>query len=106
MRYKFVDDLSILHKLNLILVGLSSYNFKSHVASDIGVDQKFLPRDNITAQGSLDIIEQWTEQNLMELNSKKSNVMIFNFTDKFQFSTRLYLKSQLLDIVHETKQNC
>ena len=28
MRFKFVDDLSILEKLNLILIGLSSYNFR------------------------------------------------------------------------------
>ena len=29
MRYKFVDDLSLLEKLNLILLGLSEYNFKT-----------------------------------------------------------------------------
>ena len=29
MRYKFVDDLSLLEKLNLILLGLSEYNFKA-----------------------------------------------------------------------------
>jgi hypothetical protein len=32
MRYKFVNDLSILEKQNLIPVGLSEYNFKNHVA--------------------------------------------------------------------------
>ena len=41
MRFKFVDDLSTLEKLNLILAGLSSYNFRNHVASDIGIEQKF-----------------------------------------------------------------
>ena len=46
MRFKFVDDLSALEKLNLILLGLSSYNFWKHVASDIGIDQKFLPPGN------------------------------------------------------------
>ena len=50
MRYKFVDDLSILEKLNLILLGLSSYNFRNHIASDIGVDQKFLPKENFQSQ--------------------------------------------------------
>ena len=40
MRFKFVDDLSILEKINLILAGLACYNFKNHVASDIGINQK------------------------------------------------------------------
>ena len=30
-RSKFVDDLSILEKLNLILLGLSEYNFKTQI---------------------------------------------------------------------------
>jgi hypothetical protein len=33
-KYKFVDDLSTLELIILIMVGLSSYNFKNHVASD------------------------------------------------------------------------
>ena len=41
-RYKFCDDLSI---LELIMLGdaLTEYNFMDHVASDVGVDQQFLP---------------------------------------------------------------
>ena len=49
-KYKFVDDLSTLEIINLIVVGLSSYNFKMHVASDIGTDQLFLPSENIDSQ--------------------------------------------------------
>ena len=45
MKFKFVDDLSTLEKLNLILAGLSSYNFKIHVASDIGINQLYLPKE-------------------------------------------------------------
>ena len=92
-----------LKNLNLILMGLSSYNFKHHVASDIGVDQKFLPSENFKSQEYLNGIVQWTDNNLMKLNSKKSNSMIFNFTKNFQFSTRLYIKDQLLDIIPECK---
>ena len=58
MRFKFVDDLSILEKLNLILVGLSEYNFRNHVASDIGVNQKFLSPSNIQSQEYLDEVEE------------------------------------------------
>ena len=37
------------------------------------------------------------------MNVGKSNVMIFNFTKDFQFSTRLYLENTLLEIVNKTK---
>ena len=50
MRFRFVDDLSILEKLNIILLGLSSYNVKQHVASDIGTNQKIFPNRNIQSQ--------------------------------------------------------
>ena len=103
MRFKFVDDLSILERLNLILQGLSSYNFRNHVASDIGIDQKYLPSQNFQSQGSLSQIEKWTEENKTMLNVKKSNIMIFNFTLDFQFSTRLYLENNLLDTTNQTK---
>ena len=91
MKFKFVDDLSTLEKLNLLLVGLSTYNFRTHVASDIGIDQKFLPSENIEAQSSLNKIVKWTKDNKMQLNAKQSNFMVFNFTNEYQFSTRLHI---------------
>ena len=103
MRFKFVDDLSVLERLNLILQGLSSYNFRNHVASDIGIDEKYLPSENFQSQESLNQIEKWTEENKMKLNVKKSNIMIFNFTLDFQFSSRLYLENKLLDTINQTK---
>ena len=42
-KFKFVDDLSTLEIINLIMVGLTFYNFKLHVASDIGTDQLHIP---------------------------------------------------------------
>ena len=41
-RFKWIDDLTTLEVINLITVGLTSYNFKQHVASDIGINQKYL----------------------------------------------------------------
>ena len=41
-KYKFIDDLSILEVINLITCGLANYNFKQHVASDIGISHKYL----------------------------------------------------------------
>ena len=103
MKFKFVDDLSTLELINLILVGLSSYNFRHHVASDVGIDDSFLPSANLNAQKSLDMLESWTNSNKMKLNVKKTNYMVFNFTENMQFTTRLYLENTLLESVKETK---
>ena len=47
LQYKYIDDLSVLEVINLISIGLTSYHFKTHVASDIGIDQSFLPAQNL-----------------------------------------------------------
>jgi hypothetical protein len=102
-KFKFVDDLSLLEIINLIAVGLSSYNFTQHVASDIGVDQLYLPSQNVLSQSYMDRICDWTESKKMLLNEDKSKIMIFNFTKNFQFSTRVLLNDKILEIIHETR---
>ena len=62
-KYKFIDDLSVLEMINLVLSGVSSYNFKHHVASNIGIHGQYLPTSNIHSQTYLDKINQWTEDN-------------------------------------------
>ena len=42
-KFKFIDDLSILEKINLLHIGLSSFNYKSNVASEIIENGYFLP---------------------------------------------------------------
>ena len=37
-KFKWIDDLSMLEIINLAFIGLTSYNFKQHVASDIGIN--------------------------------------------------------------------
>ena len=103
MRFKFVDDLSILEKLNLVLIGLSSYNFRNHVASDVGINDKYLPSCHINSQNYLDQVENWTEVNQMKLNIEKSKVIVFNFTVDSQFATRLFLENTLLETITQTK---
>ena len=102
-RYKFVDDLSLLEIINLLTIGLSSYNFKNHVASDIAIGDKYLPAVNSRSQNFLDSIQEWTDEKKMRLNQKKSKAIIFNFTNNYQFSTRLYMQGELLEIVQSTK---
>ena len=101
MRYKFVDDLSI---LELLLFGglLSDYNFKDHIASDIGIDELYVPGLNLQTQKNLDNIAQWTDENMMKLNEKKSNYMVFSHSST-EIATRLTLNGQTLDRVEEVK---
>ena len=39
----------------------------------------------------------------MTLNVKKTNNMIFNFTDRFQFNTRLHIIGETIDTIEKTK---
>ena len=77
-KFKFIDDLSMLELVNLISVGIASYNFKAHVASDISIDNYYLPVENILSQKYIDSIEEWTEQKQMKLNPDKSKYMVIN----------------------------
>ena len=99
LKFKFIDDLSFLEILNLISLGLCSYNFKHQVASDIST--QFLPPENLETQTNLEKISIWTHKNLMQLNTDKSKYMIFNFTNSYQFNTRLSLENNLLEQVSE-----
>ena len=102
-KFKFIDDLSILEIINIMSIGISSYNFKTHVASDIPENGYFIPNINLKTQDYLNRICNWTTNNKMELNKKKSQAMLFNFTTKHQFSSRTLMDSDTVDIVKETK---
>ena len=101
-RYKWVDDLSLLEIVNLVTIGLSSYNFLHHVASDVGIDQYFIDPNNLKSQTYLNKISTWTENKKMKLNEDKTKIMIFNATDNYQFTTRLSVNNHSLEIINET----
>ena len=102
-KFKFIDDLSILEKINLLSIGLSSYNYQHHVASDIIKDGYFVEAANLKSQENLDKIAKWTEQSKMLLNKSKTKLMVFNFTRNFQLSTRLCLENEVIETINETK---
>ena len=60
-RFKFVDDLSLLEIVNLLTVGITSFNLKQSIPSDIPCDNQFIPSNNLQSQGWLDNIDRWTE---------------------------------------------
>ena len=93
-KLKFIDNMSVLEIINLISLGISSFNFKSQVASDINTNHnQFINQSNLKSQAYLNEIATWTRQNLMKLNTEKSNFMIVNFTENHQFNTRLNIEN-------------
>ena len=93
----------MLEIINLVSVGISSYNFKAHVASDIGVDNSYLPAENIKTPGYIKSIEEWTNQKQMKLNSEKTKYMVINMTNNYQINTRLHMEENVLTQVSETR---
>ena len=100
-RFKYIDDLSVLHLVCLSGL-LVEYDFHQHVASDVGVEDLFLPATNYGTQDCLDSISNWTEENKMRLNSDKCNYMVFSRSQQ-KFATRLNIENTKLDRVKESK---
>ena len=97
------DDLSVIEVTHLVMSGICSYNFRQHVASDIGNHGQYLPISNIQSEKHLDEINNWTHDNQMALNRNKTKYMVVNFTKKFQFNTRISLEDTLLQEVSTCK---
>ena len=87
--------MSILEQVILADV-LMEYNFWEHVASDIGVDQRYLPPQGLETQLNLDKIVMWTDDNLMLLKESKTNYIIFTRSNQ-DFATRLTLNNKLIE---------
>ena len=102
-RYKFVDDLSFLEIIQLLSVGLATYNLKAHIPSDIPTHNQIILAKNLKSQEHLNVINKWTKKKKMQLNVKKTKNMIFNFSKKYQFITKLAVDDQNLEVVKETK---
>ena len=86
-KFKFIDDLSVLEMINLLSIGISTYNYKQLVPSDIPEKGCYIPIENLKSQDYLNKISMWTKQNKMEVNAKKRQAMIFNFTRNFQLDS-------------------
>ena len=71
-RYRFVDDLSVLEIINLITVGLATYNVKQHIPSNIPEHGQFVPAEHLKSQDYLNKINDWTLVNKMKVNENKT----------------------------------
>ena len=66
-KLKQIDDLEIIELISIAGV-LVDYDFYEHVASDVGVGQKFLPANTFEMQNTINDLAEWTEMNKMKLN--------------------------------------
>ena len=102
-RFKFVDDLSFLEIIYLLNIGLASYNFHSHISSEIPTHNQLIPGENLKSQEILNKISEWTKQQKMKLNERKTQNMIFNFSKKKQFTTKMKVNNTDLEVVDKCK---
>ena len=67
-RYKFVDDLTVLEKINLLIIGMASHNPHNQIPNDISSNNLIIPAENLKSQGIINWMENWTSQKKMILN--------------------------------------
>ena len=99
--FKYIDDASFMEIINLLSIGISSFNSKITIPTDI-VDH-YIPPQNLKSSDHINKISEWSDINKMALNTDKTKYMIINFCSSLQFQTRLYLKNTLLSQVKQTK---
>ena len=102
-RYKYFDDLTVVEIVNLVNIGISTARVRDTVPSDLPQHNQLVNNNHLKSQEYLDSINQWTEDNLMMLNAKKTKSMQFNFSKNLQFKTDLVLKQQKIENVQEIK---
>ena len=64
---------------------------------------QFIPPESLKSQQYLKEIVNWSQNQKMELNVEKSNIMVFNFTHNHQFTTQIGYREQTVQIVDEKK---
>jgi hypothetical protein len=102
-RFKFIDDLSALEIVNLLTVGICSFNLKQQVPNDVPEHNQFIPPENLQSQKWLNEINDWTLNQKMLINEKKTKCMIFNYTNKYQFTTRLTINEKPIEVINSTR---
>ena len=77
-----LSHLTVLEFVNLLSIGLSSQNDKLRVPSNLPSHNQFIPNDHLKTQDYLNKISDWTDNNLMKLNVKKTKINWWQKTKK------------------------
>ena len=102
-RFRFVDDLSTIEIINLLTIGLSSFYMKHQIPSDIPTHGQIIDNNNTKSQQYLDQLDKWSEDHKMIISQKKTKAMIINYTNNYQFTARLQLKGENIEVVNKMK---
>ena len=89
--------------MNLLTVGMTCFNVKPQVPNDLFEHNQYIPAENLKSQNILDSISDWTMKQKMKINQKKTKSMLFNFTNNHQYTTRLSLNEENVELVPEIK---
>ena len=76
---------------------------QNQVPSDIPTHGQYVEGRKLKSQKYLDQINTWTKDHKMVISAKKTKAIIFNFTENFQFSTRLELEGKNIEMVNSMK---
>ena len=84
-------------------IGIFSHNFKNQVPNDVPSYGQIIPNTNMRSQGYIEDISKWKKTNRCYFLRKKTKSMIGNFTENFQFHTRLKLNNSNIQVVEKMK---
>ena len=103
MHALYIDDLSEAEAVNLKKRLLNDPVVRPFPLNRHERTQHILPSGSILQQ-NLDKIEEYTAANLMKMNEKKSNIMIFNKSKKYDFPPEFAFSNGVnLDCIEEMK---
>jgi hypothetical protein len=79
------------------------FSLKQQIPNDIPLHNQYIPAINLKSQEWLVEINEWTVNQKMILNIKKTKTMIFNYTDNFQFMTSLMVENEPIYVIDNTR---
>ena len=100
---KFMDDASMAVSLSL---GKYLDENKNQPAFPLKYDERtghILQQDNNLLQIYINDFKKYTDENKMKINAKKTNIMKFNRSKKFDFPLEVSLENEQLEEVKEVK---
>ena len=72
-RWKWVDDVTAVEVVNMINIGVSSYNFRQHITLYIPVHWQYVDQKNIIPHKYIATLDALSERNKMQLNVTTTN---------------------------------
>ena len=78
-------------------------NVKNRVPNDIPAHNQYISPEKLQSQDWLNQINDWTQRQKMKINEKKTKCMIFNYTHKYQFTTRLSVNNHPIEVIKSTR---